>query len=185
MSKRSRSQLVLGIILVLLGAWIILGKAVPSLTDLADRIFEWPFTLMWVGALILVIGMLTGSPGMAVPAAIVAGIGGIFYYNDTYATQAAWSYMWTLIPGFIGVGSIIAGLLGDNPRQNLKNGLNSLVISAVLFLIFASLFGGLTLLGNYGPAILLIALGVWLLGRSLWKSFARKDYKDVNNDQTN
>ncbi len=82
--------------------------------------------------------------------------------------------MWTLIPGFIGLGSIAAGLLGDNPRQNFKSGFNALVFSAVFFLIFASIFGGLELLGAYGPAILLIALGLWLLGRAVWKSISQK-----------
>jgi peptidoglycan/LPS O-acetylase OafA/YrhL len=121
------------------------------------------------------IGLFTGNPGTAIPAMIVAGIGGIFYYNDTYAGgQDAWAYMWALIPGFVGIGSILAGLLGDNTRQNIRHGFNSLIFSAAAFLIFASIFGGLNLLGNYGPAILLIGLGVWLLARSLWKSFSKK-----------
>lgn len=180
MSRQSRSQLVLGLILILLGAWFVVERTVPSLADLAGKIFEWPFMLMWIGALILVLGLFTGNPGTAVPAAIVAGIGLIFYINDTYAGgQAAWSYMWTLIPGFVGVGSIIAGLLGDNPRHNLRNGFNALIFSAVAFLIFASIFGGLQLLGNYGPAILLIALGLWLLGRSLWKSYSNRRHDNA------
>lgn len=175
MSRQGRSQLVLGLILVLLGAWFILQKTVPSLAEFTDKFLDWPFTLVWIGAFLLLLGLLTGNPGMAVPAAIVAGIGGIFYYNETYATQAAWSYMWALIPGFVGLGSVLSGLLGDNPRQNIPRGLNTMVFSAVLFIVFASFFGGLTILGNYGPAILLICLGVWLLGRAIWKSFSRKD----------
>lgn len=175
MSKRGRSQLVLGIILILLGAWFVAERTVPSLAAFAEEFFRWPYTLMWIGALILLIGLLTGNPGAAVPAFIVAGIGGIFYYNDNYAAgQAAWSYMWTLIPGFIGLGSIVAGLLGDNPRHNIRSGFNALVFSAVAFLIFASIFGGLSLLGSYGPAILLIGFGLWLLLRSLWRSSRRE-----------
>ncbi len=180
MSRQSRSQLVLGIILILVGVWFFAERTIPSISEFTDQYFRWPFTLIWIGALILVIGLFTGNPGMAVPAAIVAGIGAIFYYNDTYAGgQGAWSYMWTLIPGFVGIGSIIAGLLGDNPRQNLKHGFNSLIFSAVAFLVFATLFGKLDLLGKYGAAILLIAFGVWLLVRSLWKSFSRKGDDDV------
>lgn len=175
MNRQGRTQLVLGLILILAGAWFIVTQTVPSLADLADRLFEWPFIMMWIGALILVIGLLTGNPGMAVPATIVAGIGGIFYYNDTFGGgQGAWAYTWTFIPASIGLGSILAGLLGDNPRQNLSHGLNMLVFGAAAFLIFASIFGGLDVLGNYGPAILLIALGIWLLGRSLWRSFSRR-----------
>ena len=175
MSKQGRSQLMLGIILILAGIWFFASRTVPSLAIFANKIFEWPFTLMWIGALIFVIGMLTGNPGAIVPATIVAGIGGIFYYNDTYANQSAWSYMWTLIPGFVGIGSILAGLLGDNTRQNIRHGFNSLIFSAAAFLIFATIFGPLDVLGNYGPAIVLIGLGAWLLVRSLLKSFSNKD----------
>lgn len=175
MSKRGRSQLILGLILILLGVWFIVERSVPSLAAFAAEFFRWPYTLIWIGALILFLGLLSGNPGAAVPAFIVAGIGGIFYYNDTYAGgQSAWAYMWTLIPGFIGLGSIVAGLLGDNPRHNIRSGFNALAFSAAAFLIFASIFGGLDLLGKYGPAILLIALGLWLLVRSLWRSFSRR-----------
>lgn len=174
MSKQGRSQLILGVILILIGAWFLATKTVPSLAEFSAKYFQWPFTLMWIGALILIIGLMSGNPGMAVPALIVAGIGGIFYYNEAYAGgQSAWSYTWTFIPGFIGLGSILAGLLGENTRRNIVNGLNMLVTSVVLFLVFASFFGGLAILGDYIPAILLIALGIWLLARSLWKSFRR------------
>jgi len=180
MSRHSRSQLALGIILILIGVWFFAEKTIPSLSDFADQYIRWPFTLIWIGALIFLIGLLTGNPGMAVPAVIVAGIGGIFYYNDTYGGgQGAWSYMWTLIPGFVGVGSIIAGLLGDNPRQNLSHGFNTLIFSAVAFLVFASIFGGLDVLGKYGAAILLIIFGLWLLGKSLWKTFAKRTDNNV------
>ncbi len=173
MTRQSRSQLVLGIVLILLGTWFVAQKTFPSLAEFTDQYFQGPFILVWVGAFLLFLGLFTGNPGMAVPAAIVAGVGGIIWYNDNYAAQGqgAWAYMWTLIPGFVGLGSVIAGLLGDNPRQNISRGLNSMVVSAVLFIIFAAIFGGLNLLGNYGPAILLILLGVWLLGRAVWKSF--------------
>jgi hypothetical protein len=83
--------------------------------------------------------------------------------------------MWTLIPGFVGVGSMLAGLLGENTANNLKRGLNLMVISAVLFLVFSSFFGGWKLLGNFGPAILLVLLGLWVLGRGLYRSFRKKE----------
>jgi hypothetical protein len=75
--------------------------------------------------------------------------------------------MWTLFPGFIGVGTILTGLLGENTRYNLSHGLNLVVISAMLFLIFAAFFGELAILGEYGPAVVLILLGVYILIRGL------------------
>jgi hypothetical protein len=70
----------------------------------------------------------------------------------------------------VGVGTILAGLLGENTRQNVSRGLNLIVVSAVLFLIFGTIFGGLAILGPYGPAILLIALGIYVLLRGLLRN---------------
>ncbi|HVN16483.1 MAG TPA: hypothetical protein VMT73_12135, partial [Anaerolineales bacterium] len=138
------------------------------------RFLEWPLSLVGIGALILILGLILGVPSMAIPAAIVAGIGGIFYYQETVGDYTSWSYMWTLIPGFVGVGSILAGLLGDHMASNLRRGLDLMAASAVLFLIFASFLGGWKLLGNYGPAVLLILLGVWVLVSGFYRSW-RKD----------
>jgi len=171
MNRQGRSQLALGVILILLGAWFLLDRSVPTFHTLFSRYTEFPFNMFLIGAGILIIGLVTSQPGMAVPAAIVAGIGGIFYYQQITRNYDSWSYMWALIPGFIGVGSILAGLLGDNTAHNLRRGLNMMVISAVLFLVFASFFGGLDVLGNYGPAVLLILLGMWVLGSGLYRSF--------------
>jgi hypothetical protein len=48
------------------------------------------------------------------------------------------------------------------------------VVSAVLVLVFSSVFGKWTILGQYGPAILLILLGIWVLGRGLFRSWRSK-----------
>jgi hypothetical protein len=175
MNKQGRSQLALGMILILIGAWFLLDKMKPEFFAPLEKYTEWPLNMFLIGGAILVIGLVTGNPGMAVPAAIVAGIGGIFYYQELTKSTETWSYMWTLIPGFVGVGTVLKGLLGDNPAHSFKHGLNMMVISAVLFLIFASYFGGLTVLGNYGPAILLMLLGVWVLGRGIYRSYRNRD----------
>jgi hypothetical protein len=105
---------------------------------------------------------------MSVPAVIVAGIGGILYYQKIANDYTSWSFMWTLIPGFVGLGEILHGLLG---RSNYKarNGVNLVITSVVMFIIFAAIFGRLSILGPYGPAILLILVGVWVLARGLWR----------------
>lgn len=168
MSRRRRTSLVGGIILVLLGAWLLAVQLVPGLDRLINIEFTWPWIIIAVGLLLFVFGLVVGEPGMAVPACIVTGIGGILYYQNTTGDWASWSYAWTLIPGFVGVGSIIAGLLGDNRNRSIRDGLNLLVISAVLFLIFGSFLGELNLLGDYWP-VLLILLGLWLLLRPVFR----------------
>jgi hypothetical protein len=76
--------------------------------------------------------------------------------------------MWTLIPGFVGVGEVVAGLLTASPTRS-RSGANLIMTSAVLFVVFAAIFNKLTILGPYGPAILLILVGVWVLVRGLWR----------------
>jgi hypothetical protein len=175
MNRQGRTQLALGVILILLGAWFLADKSVPAFHSLFNRYTEFPFNMFLIGGGIFIVGLVLGQPGMSVPAAIVAGIGGIFYYQNITNNYDSWSYMWTLIPGFVGVGSILTGLLGEDTAHNLKRGLNTMVVSAVLFLVFASFFGGLKVLGSYGPAILLILLGMWVLGNGLYRSFRNKE----------
>ena len=174
MNRPGRSQLALGVILILLGAWFLLDRINPGFHSLVAQFTEWPVNLILIGALLLLFGIFMGNPGLAVPAVIVAGLGGIFLYQKATDNYNSWPYMWTLILGFIGLGSVLAGLLGDNRAHNVRRGFNLMVTSAVLFLIFASIFGGLSLLGTYGPAILLIILGVWILGRGIYRSYRYK-----------
>jgi hypothetical protein len=46
-----------------------------------------------------------------------------------------------------------------------------MVISAVLFLVFSSVLGGWDRLGSYGPAILIILLGLWVLGNGIFNTW--------------
>ena len=171
--RQNRTNLVLGLLLILIGAWLVLSRQVPGIQDWLDDNFTWPMWTIGAGLIVLLIGLLTGAPGMAVPASIIAGIGGILYYQNQTGEYDSWSYMWALIPGFVGVGTILAGLLGENTRRNLSHGMNLIVISAVLFLVFGSFFGGLSILGDYGAAILLILLGLYVLVRG----FVRPGYR--------
>lgn len=161
---RNRSQLAMGLILVLLGVWFIVQRQVPAFDLWMGPYMVWPMNMLVIGAAIFLIGLLVNSPGMAVPAAVVSGIGGIFIYQKVYNAPQSWSYMWALIPGFVGVGNVIAGLLAHNARQT-RSGLNLIVTSAVLFVIFAAIFGPPTIMGAYGPALVLILLGIWFLAR--------------------
>ncbi|MGZ6316666.1 MAG: hypothetical protein ACXWNQ_05350 [Anaerolineales bacterium] len=167
MSRQNRTQLVLGALLILAGVLYILAPRLPALQALIHLRFQWPFYVLGAGALILLIGLLTGAPAMAIPASIVAGIGGILYYQNLTNDWESWSFLWTLIPGFVAIGTIITGLLGEDTRRNLGHGLNLLVVSAAIFLIFAALFHRLNFLGGYGPAALLILLGLYIIGRGL------------------
>ncbi len=164
MNQRYRSRLAWGIILILIGLWFLLVEVLPGLNFFLNQEFVWPFWVIGAGLILLIIGLLTGAPGMAVPASIVAGIGGILYWQNLTNQWATWSYAWALIPGFVGVGVVLAGLLGDRSPRPYERGLGLILTSLVLFVIFASVFGGLSWAGPYWP-VLLIAVGLLLLVR--------------------
>ncbi len=168
MNKRRRTGLVGGTLLILLGVWFLLVQYVPEFEALLDVEFSWPLFVIGAGVVLLILGLLTGEPGMAVPACIVGGIGVLLYYQNQTGNWASWAYAWTLIPGFAGVGAILAGLLGDKSKNSIRDGVNLILISAVMFLIFGSFLGGLDLLGPYWP-VLLILLGVWFLIQPLFR----------------
>ena len=160
MDRRRRSSLATGLVLILIGALIFATQLVPGW----ETWFQWPLFIVGIGAVLLVIGLLTRVPGLAVPACIVGGIGGLLYYQNVTGDWDSWAYAWALIPGFVGVGVIVAGVLGGRFRKPLREGGQLILISLVMFLAFGSFLGliGLGPLGQYWP-VLLIALGVLIL----------------------
>ena len=172
MEKKNRTQLVLGLVLILVAGWLIATRIKPDLANILHLTFEWPMWVMLAGAALLAIGLLVGAPDMAVPACIVAGIGGILYYQNATSNWGSWAYMWTLIPGFVGIGQILSGIIGGNFIANLREGLRLLVICAILFTIFATFFNAWTIFGSfsaYVPIALLFLLGIWLIVRGIMR----------------
>jgi hypothetical protein len=170
MKKRNRTQLVLGLLLILVAGWLIATRIRPDLATLFHLTFEWPMWVMFAGAALLVIGLLVGEPDMAVPACIVAGIGGILYYQNASNHWESWAYLWTLIPGFVGVGRILSGIIGGNFKASLREGMGLMFVCAVLFTIFATIFNAWTIFGSYStyvPIVLLFLLGIWLIVRGI------------------
>jgi hypothetical protein len=158
MERRQRSSLAGGLVLVLIGAAILAVQLVPGV----QLQFSWPWIIIGVGVLMLVIGAATGAPGLAVPACILAGIGGILYYQNATGDWDSWAYIWALIPGFVGLGVVLSGLLGREGIGAMRAGGWLILISLVLLAAFGSLFGALGMVGDYWP-VLLIVLGLALL----------------------
>jgi hypothetical protein len=165
MDSQRRSSLAGGLVLILLGALFLAVQWVPGL----QLWFSWPLIIIGIGVLLLIVGLLTGVPAMAMPACIVGGIGGLLYWQNATGNWESWAYAWTLIPGFVGVGMVLSGLLGGDTRQTVRGGGWLILISLVLFAVFASFFGALGLVGSYWP-VLLIVLGLLVLAQSLFRS---------------
>ena len=155
-----KSNLFGGIILILLGLLFLAREIAPQYFTFWD----WPFFIIGLGVRFFIWAIVSNTGGLAVPGAILSGIGGIFYYQNMSGNWGSWSYIWALIPAFVGVGIVIGGVIDKNYKEAISGGLTLLVISAILFLVFGSAFGLNTSLAQYWP-VLLIALGLISLVR--------------------
>lgn len=164
MDIRKRSNLAAGIILILVGAVLLAAQFVPDLFDWLDPDRNWPLIVIGVGIVLLIVGLVTGVPALAVPACIVGGIGGILYWQNATGYWDSWAYAWTLIPGFVGAGIILSGLLGGQPRKALLEGGRTVMVSLVLFAIFGFIFARDHFQGVLWPS-LIIGVGVIILIR--------------------
>jgi len=167
MDKGRRTSIVGGALLILVGGVLFAAQILPDFLPDFWQIVSWPWIIMGVGLFLLVLGLAVGEPGLAVPACIVGGIGGILAYQWYTGDWQSWSYIWTLIPGFVGVGIVLMNLLGGK-ESSLKDGGTLILISFIMLTVFASLFGAVGLAGKYWP-VLLILLGLYFMGRTLFK----------------
>lgn len=159
------SSIIAGLILILVGLFFLLLPVFPNLADSINIELTWPMIIVGVGGLFL-LGAFIGSPGLAVPGSIVAGIGLMLYYQNANDAWETWGYSWALIPGFVGVGVVIQETLEGRASKGLRAGGQLIVISLVMFVIFGALVGRL-LNFTLAAALVLIGLGLWQLVKVL------------------
>lgn len=170
MDQRQRSYLAAGVLLVLIGVLLLVFQTVPELQKILAITDTWPLIVIGVGMGLLVFALLINAPGMAVPAMIVGGIGGILLWQNITDRWESWSYMWALIPGFVGVGIVLSGLIsGEGISEAVRSGIRLITISVVLFAIFGAFFGAFVFREPYWPFVLII-LGLVLIVVSWWRS---------------
>jgi hypothetical protein len=163
MNSTTKSSLRSGLALILLGVIFLVLQIVPGIKEIFRGENAPALVLFGVALLLAVIGIAVGATGMIIPVCIVAGIGGIFYWQTVMgAGFLTWSYAWTLIPGFVGVGIFLNELLSGHPLKGLMDAIGPVVFSLVAFMIFGSLFGGITTIGPTVP-VLIIFLGLVVL----------------------
>ena len=140
MKREHRGSLAAGLLLILLGVLFLVVQFVPELQ--ASITFSWPLIIVGIGVVLLILAVLTRTPGLSVLACMIGGIGAILYWQNATGNWNSWAYAWTLIPGFVGLGVMLNGLLGgEDTRQALSEGFWSILISLGLFVIFGSFFG--------------------------------------------
>ncbi len=172
--------LVLGIILVVVGAIVLVSRIV----DLTIGGSAWP---LWV--IVPGLAMLAGSfaipprggLGLAIPGAIIAMVGVVVWVQDAYGLYATWAYAWALVaPTAVGLGMLAYGLVrGDG--ELAADGLRTTLVGLGLFLGFALFFEGVVGLSGHRIENLdqvlpyaAIGLGVVLVVASLFTGPRRR-----------
>jgi len=165
---KRNNGIVLGIIFIILGLLFLAREIAPQYF----QFWDWPFIIIGLGGVFLLWAILSATGGLAVPGSILAGIGGILYYQNLTGDWESWAYIWALIPGFVGIGIIISGIIDRNYKEAFSGGLIMLLISGMLFFAFGSAFGLPNEVTMYWPA-LLILLGIVALVRALFSGRRR------------
>lgn len=157
-----KNGLIFGIILILVGAVLIALQMFPNLGDWV----EWPMFIIAIGVIFLIASIVSGNGDLAIPGFINAGIGGILYYQNAVGDWDSWSYIWTLIPGFIGLGILASNLINRDPVE--RSGVTLTLLSAAAFAFFY--LGERFQVGwDVLWPIALVVLGVLIVVRNLFR----------------
>lgn len=176
MRRSGAAGLLVGILLVLLGAVFLLLQLAPGVVpDVAVGRYGWPLVVVVVGLVLVAVGITTrGGAGLCIPGSIVTAAGLVLLVQNTFDLFATWAYAWTLVALVgIGVGLLLQGAVTDQRRLR-EAGLRLVGVGSVLFLLGALFFEGilhlsgldLGLFGRLLLPLLLIAVGVFLLVRN-------------------
>jgi len=163
--------LILGVILVIAGALLFVGQ----LLDIGIDDVGWPFIIVGVGVVILILGLFVNrEQGMVIGGTVVTTVGLVLLYQNSTDHWESWAYAWALVgPAASGLGLALWGASTGN-RTDLRNGtwglLGGLALFVIGFLFFEGVIGisGQRLpLADWVLPAAVIAIGVVLLGRGL------------------
>jgi len=173
----NRGALIGGSLLIGFGLLSLVGQLFRDVLNLSA---VWPFTVIGFGVLFFVIMIAGGKSAapFAIPGSIISGIGLMLLYQNITSHWASWSYGWTVIVFFVGVGIFVSGWWGGNVQQR-RSGLGVMRTGFILFVIFGAIFEGLfSGFRGYLFPVLLIGVGLYLvLTRTGW--LARRSSADA------
>jgi hypothetical protein len=157
-----RENVVWGIILILLGLGFLVFQFFPDLFGA----FSWPWILLIIGGVFIIAGLVGRIGGLMIPGTILLGLGGIFLYQEQTGNWESWAYIWTLIPGFVGLGMFLGGLFDQELGKARGAAFILMIVSAILFAIFGGFFGLEPGILRFWP-VALILFGLWILFKAL------------------
>jgi len=157
-----RENVVWGVILILVGIGFLLYQLRPELF----AGISWPWILLALGGIFLIAALLARVGGLMIPAVFLLGLGGIFTYQVNTGDWGSWAYIWTLMPGFAGLGMLLGGLFDRELAQARGVAVFLLGLSVVLFAVFGGFFGLEPSILRYWPVVLIL-IGAYVFLRAM------------------
>ncbi len=145
-TERSTSSgppaLALGAILVVVGLVLFLGQ----LLEVNIRDLEWPFFVIAIGLVLLVLGLsVVRETGLIIGGTVVTVVGLVLFYQERTDHWESWAYAWALVgPAASGLGLAMSGIRfrdGGDVRRGTWGMLGGLALFAVGFLFFEGVIG--------------------------------------------
>ena len=156
-------QVFLGILLILTGGVFLTDLFLPGIKIMA---YGWPIIVMLVGLVFFISMVLAGrrGAGLAIPGAVITGLGVLLFLQNTFNLWLTWTYAWALLISSIGIGLIVMN--GYLKRSGLKQAGSALIgIGLVLFVIFGIFFEIiLDISGDNNASVIFLSLGLVSLG---------------------
>lgn len=154
-----KGSIIGGVILITVGGLLLLSQLFPGMAGTIGGL--WPLIVVGVGGLFL-LSAFAGNADLSVPGCFLVGLGAILTYQNSTGNWASWAFMWTLFPGFVGLGLVLSSVLDKTRSEARSDGWRLVGISAALFVLFGAFFSGWGGMGRYWP-LLLIGAGIWLV----------------------
>jgi len=156
-------QLFLGMLLIITGGAFLADLFLPGIKIMA---FGWPFIVVILGVIFLVSMVLSGrkGAGLAIPGALITGLGLLLFLQNTFNLWLTWAYAWALLISSIGIGLILMNSYLKRPGLRKAGGV-LIGIGLVLFVIFGVFFEIiLDISGEKKASVIFLSLGLVLLG---------------------
>jgi hypothetical protein len=168
MDPSRKASLAFGILLIAFGAILFLLSLIPG-----DWISQaWPVIFFLIAAGFFLPVFLwpesrTGLAALFIPGGVFLSLGLIFIYSTLTQDWVVWAYAWLLIVAGVGLGILLASIVGGWGKNSFWAGVWMTAISAGIFGLLATLFG--TPVIKIIGAVLIILVGLFFLLRAFRK----------------
>lgn len=165
MTTTRQGSTIVAVVLIGLGVLFLAFNIIPGL-DIGKT---WPIIFFLIAGGFYLPALVWSDQRQAlaalfIPGSIMLTLGAVFFYNTLSDDWGSWAYLWTLIPGGVGLGLALASRIGRWGEGTQWAGVWMMIGSLMAFGFFGMLFGS-SLLRIVGPVLMIIG-GLLLLLRA-------------------